>query len=211
VPDENPEGISEEFLSAFRARVVRALAELVEIYLPQAKNRDLVEKTSPKDALAIVKSALELMNDLCSSPELGRQREKSFTYRPLCPQSPTTLAPSQRESTPSGPPTSKPATVDDLHRLIDNAVYEIAQMEEETKELEGWARLLVRCDSLMKKLEKSICPDPPTNAKTRPSNSAHKISAGETATKNPEAPVGNSQPSASASEPQGNDANARAP
>ncbi len=39
--------------SAFKRRVVTQLAELVDVYLPQAKNAEMVEKTQPKDALAI--------------------------------------------------------------------------------------------------------------------------------------------------------------
>mgnify|MGYP007094570649 CR=1 FL=1 len=209
-PNVSPSPVSEDYLASFRARVILALAELVELYLPQAKKPELVEKTPPKDALAIVKSALELMNDLSTASERTRQREKVASLRSPHPPSPSAFASSPGPSTQSESPISTPPTVDDLHRLIDNAVYEIAQMEEETKDLEGWARLLVRCDSLMKKLEKAICPvhlNQKSHSPTPKPQTAHPESLPDSGKPSPHHPEASTQHP----EPQTEDANPRAP
>ncbi len=134
--------IRDETLQEIRFRVFNSLSQLVEIYLPRAMNKEAVQKTSPKDALAIVKSSLELMDALSSNKLLA---------------TPSAVASQRHRSIPRPEYVHADIPVAEiLPRLVESAVQEIAFSDEDTRQLEPWARLLIRCDSLLKKLQNQL-------------------------------------------------------
>jgi len=72
-----------------------------------------------------------------------------------CGQADASVASCESPETSESP--RKPLTIETVYQLIERAVAEVARMDEETEKLEGWARLLIRCDSLVKKIAEAVC------------------------------------------------------
>ena len=162
--------------------LIEKLIRLAHIYAERAMAPEVVRECSAKEASGIIKTTAETIKILqepiwhCIPRSGGRELSASGNGNRPAHLAPHSAISSQRRSftnpradslgkecsipanadAPSSETPAKPLTIDMVYELIEGAVYEVAQMEEETRELEGWARLLVRCDSLVKKIAQAI-------------------------------------------------------
>ena len=128
-------------------RLLTLLTEVAEAYAERAREPEVVEKTSGKEAIAIVKSCVEVIADLTAPHPPHRVGGADQRRRGYVALDHGRLA---RETSNLKPETPLQG---DGSSPLEEAVAEVCQYDPETAHLEPWARLIIRMDSLTKKLE----------------------------------------------------------
>jgi len=180
-------------------RLLALLTEVAEAYAARAREPEVVENTSGKEAIAIVKASVEVIHELTAPPPnppppVGR----GLRAPPSPSRSAWMTGVSARETSTLPPETHPPSGLS----LLEAAVAEVCQYDPETAHLEPWARLLIRMDSLTKKLEAALLKPQPPN----PPSAGTPAPAGKPQTSNPKPqmrPAASSPSSGSAAFPGG--------
>jgi len=145
---------------------IQKLIRLIDVYTERAVSSEIVRETSAKDAVAVIKTAAEAVKILQAPiPHLFGQSQGGNGGSDNHRESPPSQAHSRvcRESSANSAIRSQTSPAPrfgtkytPLDAFFDEILKELIVFDPETAKLEPWARLLLRCDSLVKKLEKKI-------------------------------------------------------